>query len=178
MSTTGKADGIARRRLGNSGLEVSVVSFGTGDNAGLMVKGSETQQIEAITRALALGINYFDTSPDYGKGLAETNLGRALGQPGAHGQGIQAQGRPDTAATQHMAQQQRQRGVGQHLVRKGPNEPEERPQAGIGVLRHCLADGGVALLAQRLEALDGRLAVRHLLYIYKYNILYNHYTYV
>ena len=69
---------IPLRPLGNSGLEVSAIAFGTGDNAGLMVKGREAQQTAAVARALELGINVFDTSPDYGKGLAEGNLGRAL----------------------------------------------------------------------------------------------------
>ncbi len=66
------------RRLGKTNLEVSAISLGTGDNAGLMVNASEDEQLAALERAIALGINYFDTSPDYGKGRAETNLGRAL----------------------------------------------------------------------------------------------------
>jgi aryl-alcohol dehydrogenase-like predicted oxidoreductase len=66
------------RALGRSGLQVSEIGFGTGDNAGLLVRGSEREQQDVVGRALELGITYFDTSPDYGKGLAETNLGRAL----------------------------------------------------------------------------------------------------
>jgi aryl-alcohol dehydrogenase-like predicted oxidoreductase len=68
------------RVLGNSGLRVSELGFGTGDNAGLMVLGTEKDRLKATERALELGINYFDTSPDYGKGVAETNLGAALRQ--------------------------------------------------------------------------------------------------
>lgn len=71
------------RALGNTGLQVSEISFGTGDNAGLMVLGSPDQQLAAVRRALELGVNYFDTSPDYGKGAAERNLGRALRALGA-----------------------------------------------------------------------------------------------
>ena len=71
------------RPLGSTGLQVSEISFGTGDNAGLMVLGSERDQLEAVRRALDLGVNYFDTSPDYGKGAAERNLGRALRTLGA-----------------------------------------------------------------------------------------------
>jgi aryl-alcohol dehydrogenase-like predicted oxidoreductase len=71
------------RPLGNTGLTVSEISFGTGDNAGLMVLGSEEDQLDAVRRALELGVNYFDTSPDYGKGAAERNLGRALRRLGA-----------------------------------------------------------------------------------------------
>ncbi len=66
------------RPLGKTRLQLSEISFGTGDNAGLMVKGSQAEQRDAVARALELGINYFDTSPDYGKGVAETNLGRVL----------------------------------------------------------------------------------------------------
>jgi L-glyceraldehyde 3-phosphate reductase len=68
------------RTLGNSGLRVSEIGFGTGDNAGLMVLGSERERLNAVERALSLGITYFDTSPDYGKGVAERNLGAALRQ--------------------------------------------------------------------------------------------------
>ena len=74
---------IAQRKLGRTGLDVSVISFGTGDNAGLMVNASPEQQTAAVRRALDLGVNYFDTSPDYGKGVAETNLGRILKELGA-----------------------------------------------------------------------------------------------
>jgi L-glyceraldehyde 3-phosphate reductase len=66
------------RTLGKSGLRVSEIAFGTGDNAGLMVLGSAQDRQTAVDRALELGINYFDTSPDYGKGVGETNLGQAL----------------------------------------------------------------------------------------------------
>jgi L-glyceraldehyde 3-phosphate reductase len=43
-----------------------------------MVHGSAEEQLRAIERAIDLGINYFDTSPDYGDGVSETNLGNAL----------------------------------------------------------------------------------------------------
>ena len=66
------------RMMGATGIRVSEVGFGSGDNAGLLVKGSPQEQLQAIERALELGINYFDTSPDYGKGLAETNIGKAM----------------------------------------------------------------------------------------------------
>ena len=66
------------RPIGTTGMHASVIGFGTGDNAGLMVVGDERAQRYAVARALDLGINYFDTSPDYGKGQAERNLGRAL----------------------------------------------------------------------------------------------------
>src|SRR5471032_2534995 len=64
--------------LGKTGLAVSEVGFGSGDNAGLLVQGDRQTQTAAVYRALEGGINYFDTSPDYGKGLAEHNLGVIL----------------------------------------------------------------------------------------------------
>ncbi len=71
------------RELGNTGVLVSEIGFGCGGNAGLMVKGMPEQQRDAISRALEIGINYFDQAPDYGDGLSETNLGRVLKDLGA-----------------------------------------------------------------------------------------------
>ena len=72
------------RELGSTGVRVSEIGFGCGGNAGLMVRGTPEEQREAIGRALELGVNYFDQAPDYGDGLSETNLGRALKDLGAH----------------------------------------------------------------------------------------------
>ncbi len=66
------------RRVGSCDLEISEVAFGCGGNAGLMIKGSPAEQTRIVARALELGITYFDNSPDYGDGVAETNLGRVM----------------------------------------------------------------------------------------------------
>ena len=66
------------RQVGNTELRVSEIGFGCGGNAGLMVRGSLEEQRRVVTRAIELGINYFDNAPDYGNGIAEENLGRAL----------------------------------------------------------------------------------------------------
>ncbi len=66
------------RRLGRTGLEVSVLGFGCGAVGGLMVKGDAADQERAVARALELGINYFDTAAMYGNGELERNLGRVL----------------------------------------------------------------------------------------------------
>ena len=66
------------RPLGNTGLNVSEISFGCGNVGGLMIRGGHRQQVEAVARAMELGINYFDTAPSYGDGQSETNLGRVL----------------------------------------------------------------------------------------------------
>ena len=72
------------RKIPGTDVEVSELAFGTGDNAGLMVSGTHAEQLKAAAVALERGINYFDTSPDYGLGVAEENLGRVLGELGAH----------------------------------------------------------------------------------------------
>ena len=66
------------RQVGNTELRVSAIGFGCGGNAGLMVRGSPEEQRRVVTRAIELGINYFDNAPDYGNGSAEENLGRVL----------------------------------------------------------------------------------------------------
>lgn len=71
------------RTVGNTGLSISEIGFGTGGNAGLMIAGTYEEQRAAVARALELGINYFDESPDYGDGVSESNLGRILEELGA-----------------------------------------------------------------------------------------------
>lgn len=69
---------MQRRRLGRTGLEISVLGFGAGAVGGLMTKGTAVDQERALARALELGINYIDTAPLYGNGESERNLGRLL----------------------------------------------------------------------------------------------------
>jgi aryl-alcohol dehydrogenase-like predicted oxidoreductase len=68
------------RTLGRTGLSVSEIGFGCGNVGGLMVRGTPGEQLSAVRHAIDLGINYFDTAPQYGSGLSETNLGRVLKQ--------------------------------------------------------------------------------------------------
>jgi aryl-alcohol dehydrogenase-like predicted oxidoreductase len=69
---------MQRRKLGRTGLEVSVLGFGCGTVGGLMTNGEPRAQEQAVARAVELGINYIDTAAQYGKGRSETNLGRVL----------------------------------------------------------------------------------------------------
>ena len=71
------------RTLGRTGLKVSVLGFGAGAVGGLMVRGAPADQQRAVARAIELGINYFDTAPQYGDGASERNLGRVLRELGA-----------------------------------------------------------------------------------------------
>lgn len=71
------------RTIGNTGLRVSEIGFGCGNNAVLMVKASYQDQVKAVRHALDLGINFFDTAFAYGLGKSEENLGRILNELGA-----------------------------------------------------------------------------------------------
>ena len=66
------------RPLGSTGISVSEIAFGCGNVGGLMIRGAHSDQVQAVTRAMELGINYFDTAPSYGDGQSEINLGRVL----------------------------------------------------------------------------------------------------
>jgi aryl-alcohol dehydrogenase-like predicted oxidoreductase len=70
------------RTMGSTGLSLSEIAFGCGGTAGLMIRGSFEEQLRAVSRAVELGINYFDESPDYGDGQSEINLGRVIHELG------------------------------------------------------------------------------------------------
>jgi aryl-alcohol dehydrogenase-like predicted oxidoreductase len=66
------------RTVPRTGRRLSEVTFGAGTAAGLMVRGDPAEQRAVVERALDLGITSFDTSPVYGLGCSEVNLGNAL----------------------------------------------------------------------------------------------------
>jgi aryl-alcohol dehydrogenase-like predicted oxidoreductase len=75
------------RALGQTGLKVSEISFGswaiggTSEAAGTQWGWGETPEtdaIAAIRRARELGVNFFDTADVYGNGRSEQILGKAL----------------------------------------------------------------------------------------------------
>ena len=67
-----------RRRLGKSGVEVTIMGFG-GAPLGNMYQAFSDQQARATVDACYdAGIRYFDTAPLYGFGLSEHRLGEAL----------------------------------------------------------------------------------------------------
>jgi len=67
-----------RRALGRTGLEVSILGFGTAPLGDLYLWLDDRTAIATIERAFALGINLLDTSPLYGHGLSEHRCGTAL----------------------------------------------------------------------------------------------------
>src|SRR5687768_6669576 len=66
------------RRLGKTGLELPVLSFGASS------LGQEFRQVDlgealrSVHAALDCGMNFIDTSPFYGRGMSEVLLGVAL----------------------------------------------------------------------------------------------------
>jgi len=66
------------RVFGRTGMRLSILGFGCGAVGGLMVRGDPRDQERTIARAIAAGVNYFDTAVQYGNGESEKNLGRIL----------------------------------------------------------------------------------------------------
>jgi len=66
------------RVFGRTGMQLSVLGFGCGAVGGFMVRGDPADQERTIARAIAAGVNYFDTAVQYGNGESEKNLGRSL----------------------------------------------------------------------------------------------------
>ncbi|MFB9266870.1 aldo/keto reductase [Bradyrhizobium erythrophlei] len=69
---------LPRRRLGRTGLNVSILGFGTAPLGDLFARLDDAAAIAAAERAFGLGVNLLDTSPLYGHGLAEHRCGTAL----------------------------------------------------------------------------------------------------
>lgn len=69
---------LPRRQLGRTGLDVSVLGFGTAPLGDLFVRIPDEVAIATVERAFALGVNLLDSSPLYGRGLAEHRCGTAL----------------------------------------------------------------------------------------------------
>src|ERR1700752_98141 len=66
------------RVFGRTGMRLSLLGFGCGAVGGLMVRGDPLDQERTVARAIAAGVNYFDTAVQYGNGESEKNLGRVL----------------------------------------------------------------------------------------------------
>jgi L-galactose dehydrogenase/L-glyceraldehyde 3-phosphate reductase len=66
------------RTFGRTGLEVSEVGFGGAGIGHAWGPTTDEAAIGAVRRAVELGITFFDTSPVYGAGRSEDNLGAGL----------------------------------------------------------------------------------------------------
>lgn len=69
---------MERRRLGQTDLDLSLVSYGASSLGHAFRRVSMEAGLECVRVALDLGITHFDTSPFYGLGISEVVLGRAL----------------------------------------------------------------------------------------------------
>jgi len=67
------------RPFGQTGMQVSAIGVGCWEIGGGYGSVEETQFIQAVHRALDLGINCFDTAEAYGFGASERSLAKALG---------------------------------------------------------------------------------------------------
>lgn len=68
---------MEKRKLGNSGLEVSVVGLGA-NNFGQRIDLDATRRV--VHKALDLGVTLIDTADSYGSGGSEDLLGQVLGE--------------------------------------------------------------------------------------------------
>ena len=67
---------LPTRVLGKTGARVSILAFGGGSRF-LMYK-DEDKALEAVNRALDLGITYMDTAYSYGNGVSEERIGKVM----------------------------------------------------------------------------------------------------
>ena len=66
------------RSLGTTGVELSALSFGASSLGQEFRSVDLSEAVAAVHAALDAGINFFDTSPYYGRGMSEVLLGVAL----------------------------------------------------------------------------------------------------
>lgn len=67
---------LPTRNFGKTGLRVPILGFGSGSRF-LMYK-EEDKALEALNRALDLGITYIDTAHNYGNGRSEERVGKVM----------------------------------------------------------------------------------------------------
>jgi aryl-alcohol dehydrogenase-like predicted oxidoreductase len=71
---------MERQRFGQSELQVSPIGLGCYGMSGAYGPADDDESIATIHRALALGINFLDTSANYGQGHNHRLIGRAIAQ--------------------------------------------------------------------------------------------------
>lgn len=71
-------EGLARRRIGRTGPDVTFAGFGAVQVGNLFRFVTEEESRQVIDAAWDAGLRYFDTAPLYGFGLSELRIGQAL----------------------------------------------------------------------------------------------------
>lgn len=69
---------IPKRKLGRTGLEVTVLGFGSAPLGDIYEVLDDRVAIETVETAAEAGVTLFDTAPLYGQGSAEHRIGTAL----------------------------------------------------------------------------------------------------
>ena len=67
---------LPTRALGRTGIQVPILGFGSGSR--FLMYQDEDKAIEALNRAIDLGITYIDTAHAYGNGHSEERIGRLM----------------------------------------------------------------------------------------------------
>ena len=67
---------LPTRSLGRTGIKVPILGFGSGSR--FLMYQNEDKAIEALNRAIDLGITYIDTAHAYGDGKSEERVGRVM----------------------------------------------------------------------------------------------------
>ncbi len=67
---------IPTRPFGKTGMEVSILAFGSGSR--FLMYQEEDQALQALNRAIDLGITYIDTAHSYGNGKSEERIGKLM----------------------------------------------------------------------------------------------------
>src|SRR2546426_1387201 len=67
---------LPHRVLGRTGASVSILAFGCGSR--FLMYAEEEKALEALNRALDLGITYLDTAYAYGDGKSEARVGKVM----------------------------------------------------------------------------------------------------
>ncbi|WP_165070138.1 aldo/keto reductase [Paludisphaera rhizosphaerae] len=75
LGAAAAAGKLPSRPFGKTGMEVSILGFGSGSR---FLMYDEDTALQALTKALEGGITYIDTANNYGNGKSEERIGRIL----------------------------------------------------------------------------------------------------
>jgi hypothetical protein len=67
---------LPSRTLGRTGIRVPILGFGSGSR--FLMYQEEDKAIEALSRAIDVGVTYIDTAHAYGEGRSEERIGRLM----------------------------------------------------------------------------------------------------
>jgi len=72
----GTSNKLPTRTLGRTGITVPILGFGSGSR--FLMYSDEEKALEALNRAIDLGICYIDTAHSYGNGRSEERVGKVM----------------------------------------------------------------------------------------------------